>query len=74
MTSPEQPEVDPATLTFEQLLEALEALTDQMASGALGIEAATDLYERAATLHGLAVERLQQVEARIARLTPPSSA
>jgi exodeoxyribonuclease VII small subunit len=67
------PAVDPASLTFEQLLEALEALTDQMATGALGIEAATDLYEQAAALHTLAVARLQQVEDRIARLAPPTS-
>jgi exodeoxyribonuclease VII small subunit len=59
------------SLTFEQVLAALEEVTKRMASGDLGIEAATDLYEQAELLHAAARERLAAVEARIARLTPP---
>lgn len=57
-------------LTFEQLVEALEQLTERMAAGDIGIEEAADLYERAQLLHGLAAERLQRVQERIEKLTP----
>jgi exodeoxyribonuclease VII small subunit len=53
------------TMTFEQLLSALEKLTDRMASGEIGIEEAADLYEQAEVLHALATERLARVQARI---------
>jgi exodeoxyribonuclease VII small subunit len=56
------------SLSFEQLLDALEAVTGKLASGELGIEAATDLYEQAEILHAAAEERLAAVEARIAAL------
>jgi exodeoxyribonuclease VII small subunit len=54
--------------TFEQLLAELEEVTDRLAGGELGIEAATDLYERAERLHALAAERLRQVQERVDRL------
>lgn len=57
-------------LSFEELVAALEALTERMASGDLGIEEAADLYERAQGLHGLAAERLARVQERIEKLTP----
>ncbi|HEX4978904.1 MAG TPA: exodeoxyribonuclease VII small subunit [Acidimicrobiales bacterium] len=56
-------------LTFEQLVERLEKTIERMASGELGIEEVTDLYERAGRLHTAAVERLARIEARIAALT-----
>lgn len=56
------------TRTFEQLLAELEAVTDRLASGELGIEAATELYERAEHLHALAAKRLAQVQERVERL------
>ena len=59
-------------LTFEQLVESLERLTERMASGDIGIEEAADLYERAQHLHGLAAARLSRVQERIERLTPPT--
>lgn len=59
-------------LTFEQLVDALEALTERMASGDIGIEEAADLYERAQALHALAAERLARVQERIAGLQPES--
>jgi exodeoxyribonuclease VII small subunit len=62
---------DPATLTFEQLVEELEATVARMAGGNLGIEEVTDLYERAGRLHALATERLAAISARIEKLTEP---
>ena len=56
------------SLTFEQILSALESVTARLAGGELGIEAAADLYEQAEILHAAAEERLAQVEARISRL------
>jgi len=57
--------VDPEHMTFEQLVAALELLTDRLASGQIGIEEAADLYEQAERLHALASERLARVQARI---------
>ncbi|HET7486761.1 MAG TPA: exodeoxyribonuclease VII small subunit [Acidimicrobiales bacterium] len=54
--------------TYEQLVEALEALTQRMADGDVGIEEAVDLYERAGRLHAQAAERLARVQERIERL------
>ena len=53
------------SLTYEQLVESLEELTRRMADGAIGIEEAVELYERAGRLHALAAERLARVRARI---------
>lgn len=61
----------PEGWSFEQLMDALEAITARLAQGDLGIEAAADLYEQAEHLHALASERLAQVQARVARLAPP---
>jgi exodeoxyribonuclease VII small subunit len=67
-------DAEDATKTFEQLLAELEAVTDRLAGGELGIEAATDLYERAERLHALASARLAQVQERVDRLRagPPA--
>lgn len=59
---------DPEQLTFEELVAALELLTDRLASGQIGIEEAADLYERAELLHGLASQRLARVQTRIEAL------
>jgi exodeoxyribonuclease VII small subunit len=59
----ERPDYD--SLSFEQLVAALEDLTDRMSSGEIGIEEAADLYEQAEQLHALAAERLARVQARI---------
>ena len=56
------------SLTFEELVGALERVAARLAGGDLGIEAAADLYEQAELLHGAAQERLSAVEARIERL------
>ncbi|HEX2699619.1 MAG TPA: exodeoxyribonuclease VII small subunit [Acidimicrobiales bacterium] len=59
---------DGASQTYEQLVESLEELTRRMADGAIGIEEAVELYERAGRLHQQAAERLARVQARIERL------
>ncbi len=56
------------TLTFEELLAALERVAARLAGGELGIETAADLYEQAELLYEAAGERLAAVEARIERL------
>ena len=76
---PDPPELlgpgDLDQLSFEELVAALEALTDRLASGQIGIEEAADLYEQAERLHGLASQRLARVQARIEALgaTPPAT-
>lgn len=60
-----------ADQTYEELVDALEELTDRMASGAIGIEEAADLYERAGALHAAALARLESVRVRIDRIAPP---
>ena len=60
---------DESGLTFEQLVEELERTIERMAAGQIGIEEATDLYERAGRLHALAAERLARIQERIERLT-----
>jgi len=67
-------DVPVASLTFEQLLSALERVIGRLSSGDLGIEAAADLYEQAEILHALAEERLRAVEARIGSLGLPGQA
>jgi exodeoxyribonuclease VII small subunit len=61
-------------LTFEELVMALEELTDRMASGDIGIEEVADLYEKAEVLHALAAERLERVQARIDALAAKDAA
>ncbi len=56
------------TLTFEELVAALERVAARLAAGELGIEAAADLYEQAELLYEAAQERLAAVEERIERL------
>ena len=58
------------SLTFEQLVERLERLTDRMAAGDIGIEEAAALYEQAGTLHSAATARLAAIENRIEALGP----
>jgi exodeoxyribonuclease VII small subunit len=57
-------------LTYEQIVEKLEAVTAELASGTAGIEAAADLFEQAKQLHAAASERLEQVRKRLEALAP----
>jgi exodeoxyribonuclease VII small subunit len=58
-------EPDYAAMTFEQLVQELETLTNRMAAGTTGIEQAADDYERAGRVHALAAERLARIQKRI---------
>lgn len=58
-------------MTFEQLMDELESLTDRMASGDIGIEEAAELYEEAGRLHAQAAERLDRVQRRVDELAQP---
>ncbi len=62
-----------ASLTYEQLVERLEELADNMSSGQLGIESATALYEEARTIHALAQARLDGVRKRIEKIDSQSA-
>ena len=61
--------MSPESMSYEQLVEALEQLTERMADGELGIEEAVDLYERAGRLEELARARLARVQERIRALS-----
>ena len=70
-TPPPDPSSESATsenMTYEELVTALEALTERMAAGAIGIEEAAELYEMAGALHAAAAARLAAVQERIDRL------
>ena len=56
---------DLSTLSFEDLMNELEEMTQRLASGDLGIEEATDLYERATAHHVAATQRLAEIQTRI---------
>ncbi len=53
------------SMSYEQLVDALEQLTKRMADGQIGIEEAAELYEQARHLEALARERLDRVQRRI---------
>ncbi len=61
--------MSPESMSYEQLVEALEHLTERMADGEIGIEEAVDLYERAGRLEELARARLESVQQRIKALS-----
>jgi len=64
----------PDSMSYEQLVEALELLTERMADGEIGIEEAVDLYERAGRLEELARARLERVQQRIKALADEGGA
>ena len=66
-----QPTPEELECTFEQLMAKLEATTEALATGELGIEAAADLSEKAERLHALASARLVQVEQRVHGVEAP---
>jgi len=55
-------------LRYEQIVEQLEAVTEQLAAGSVGIEAAADLFEKAGRLHAQAAARLDAVRLRLEAL------
>jgi exodeoxyribonuclease VII small subunit len=73
MTTPSNFPSNLDAMTFEELLDELEAVTRQIESREIGIEAATDLYERAGLLHAAAAQRLASVEDRIRSINDAQS-
>ena len=60
--------IDFESMTYEELVGTLENLTSAMSSSEVGIEEATDLYERATQVHRLATLRLDAIRDRIEKL------
>lgn len=73
--TPNQPTlgVDPeiASLPFEGAMEALEAITDKIESGEIGLEQSLTEYERGMKLIARCREILDRAEQRVAELTMP---
>ncbi|MEQ1510272.1 MAG: exodeoxyribonuclease VII small subunit [Sphingopyxis sp.] len=59
---------DLSTLTFEAALEELGHIVRQLEEGAVPLDAAISLYERATLLKGHCDARLRDAEARIERI------
>ncbi|MEM1166476.1 MAG: exodeoxyribonuclease VII small subunit [Planctomycetota bacterium] len=64
---PELP--DPSELSYEQAVEALEVLIDQIESGEIGLEASLAAYERGMALKKRCESILDQAEHRLRELT-----
>lgn len=56
------------SLTYEEAVEALEAIIDRIESGAIGLEASIDAYERGAALVKRCRAVLDRAEQRIDEL------
>lgn len=66
------PEPDPASLSYEQAIEMVEAIADQIESGEVGLEASIVAYERGMRLIKRCRDVLDQAEQRITELTEGS--
>ena len=53
---------------FEQQLEALQKIVDQLESGEVGLEPSLELFERGVGLYKQLRERLESAEARVEKL------
>jgi exonuclease VII small subunit len=60
-------------LTYEELVALLETLTQNMASKDIGIELATQMYEKAKTIHRIASERLDSIKVTLDSLENQNS-
>ncbi len=58
-------------LSFESAMEALEAITDKIESGEIGLEQSLTEYERGMKLIARCREILDRAEQRVAELTMP---
>lgn len=59
---------DDKTPGFEQQLEALQKIVDQLESGEVGLEPSLELFERGVGLYKQLRERLESAEARVEKL------
>ena len=68
-----KPGADPAiqAMTFEAAMEALEAITDRIESGEIGLEQSLTEYERGMRLIARCREVLDKAEHRVAELSMP---
>ena len=62
-------ETDLSGFTFEQLVEQLDVLSDQMASPTVGIEAVSGLFVEAGRVKAEAERRLAKVRDQVEQLT-----
>jgi exodeoxyribonuclease VII small subunit len=60
-----------AAMTFEHAMQALEAITDRIESGEIGLEQSMAEYERGMRLIARCREVLDTAEQRVAELSPP---
>lgn len=60
---------DPATLSFEDALRALEMIVRKLESGDVPLDESIALYSRGEALRKRCTEQLASAEARIAKLT-----
>jgi exodeoxyribonuclease VII small subunit len=60
-----------ASMTFEHAMQALEAITDRIESGEIGLEQSMAEYERGMRLIARCREVLDTAEQRVAELSPP---
>ena len=64
---------DPATLSFEDALRALEQIVRRLESGDVPLDESISLYTRGEELRALCTQRLAAAEARIQKLTVDAS-
>lgn len=58
----------PEDVPFEDALQRLEALVEQLETGEDGLEASLDAYEEGVTMARHCLQRLQQAELRVQEL------
>lgn len=63
------PSTDPAALSFEDALRALESIVRRLESGDVPLDESISLYAQGEELRKRCAERLAAAEARIAKLT-----
>lgn len=68
-TAPSNSAPDPATLSFEDALRALETIVRRLESGDVPLDESISLYAQGEALRKRCTERLAAAEARIAKLT-----
>lgn len=64
---------DPAQMSFEDALRALEAVVRRLESGDVPLDESITLYAQGEKLRAHCLERLRSAEARIAKLTVDAS-
>ena len=72
-TDPSIEAPDPASLSFEEALRALETIVRRLETGDVPLDESISLYARGEELRKRCAERLAAAEARIAKLTVDAS-